>query len=73
MELTTIATTPSGWKATMFFAGKAREWVIGDKKEHKKGATSAVTEITQNKEFAKNSINNYSTVFDSKEAVISCI
>lgn len=71
MGLTTIATTQSGWKAKVYFVGKAKDWVIGNENEHKKGATSATTEITQDKGFSKNFITNYSTELYSKEAVIS--
>ncbi len=56
--MTTIATTQSGWKAKMFFVGKAKDWVLQGEKEHKKGATSAVTEITQVKPSAKKIITN---------------
>lgn len=51
--MTTIAITKSGWRAKMYFAGKAKDWIVDTQKEHKKGATSAGTEITQEKDFLK--------------------
>ena len=68
MKLTTIATTQSGWKAKMFFVGKAKDWVLQGEKEHKKGATSAVTEITQ--EILKNVITNFNIKKSKKEEPI---
>lgn len=71
IKLTTIATTQSGWQAKMYFVGKAKDWNLIDEIEHKKRATSAATEITQNKNFAKNSLANYNTDFYSKKVVNS--
>lgn len=68
--MTTIVTTQTGWKAKMYFVGKARDWNLSEGNEHKKRAISAGTEITQTKTFSKNSLTNYNTDIFTKKAVI---